>query len=186
MPDRSRHRVRAGRRWPRPAADTSASAGSVLPPWLATSTLPSATSEVAKSRITGNPPGRGMPMQTGAVENRRSTPPKGATSTEPATLTKCTDTSPYIRRHFGPFADPPDMPGMAQADRRKTVRAAFLDTDAQPPAVQWSGRSRTGRRESPAPAYRPRASRPDRRSAIRPASRRHSAARGRRRGCRGR
>ena len=65
-----------------------------MPPWLATSTLPSATTEVAKSSTTGGWPGRGTPTQNGAVESRRSVPPKGATSTLPEALTKCTETSP--------------------------------------------------------------------------------------------
>ena len=64
-----------------------------MPPFDATSTLPSATSDVAKSNTSGRP-GSGTPTLNGAVENRRSVPPNGATSTLPATLTKCTETSP--------------------------------------------------------------------------------------------
>src|SRR6478736_7408039 len=50
--------------------------------------------EVAKSSTIGSCPWRGMPTQYGAVDSRFSTPPNGATSSEPAALTKCTDTSP--------------------------------------------------------------------------------------------
>ena len=100
-----------------------------MPPWLATSTLPSATSEVAKSRITGRPPGCGIPMQTGAVENRRSTPPNGATSTEPVDIDEMHRDQPGFRRHLRPFADTPDMAGIAQADGGQTMRPAFLDPE---------------------------------------------------------
>ena len=55
-PARSRRRARAGRAERVPSAEISASAGSGLPPWLATRTLPSATSEVAKSSSTGSCP----------------------------------------------------------------------------------------------------------------------------------
>ena len=63
-----------------------------MPPLEATSTLPSATREVAKSSTTGGEVG--TPTEKGAVEKRRSTPPKGATMTLPATLTKWTETRP--------------------------------------------------------------------------------------------
>ncbi len=56
--------------------------------------MPSATREVAKSRIIGGPSGMGAPMHTGLVEKRRSTPPNGATSSPRATFTKWMETSP--------------------------------------------------------------------------------------------
>ena len=46
-----------------PSASTSAPFGNFLPPRLATSTLPSATIEVAKSSTIGSWPWRGMPTQ---------------------------------------------------------------------------------------------------------------------------
>jgi hypothetical protein len=51
--------------------------------------LPSATAEVAKSRMTGSSPATGKPAANGAVENRRSTvliEPDGRLSRDPATL----------------------------------------------------------------------------------------------------
>ncbi len=74
-------------------------------------------------------PLRGMPTQKGAVENVRSTPPNGATSTLPRTLTKWIETRPSRRRHLGPFADAADMAGIFQRDRRKPHRLAFLDAE---------------------------------------------------------
>src|SRR6266567_928887 len=78
----------------RPSGSIRAPGGNSLPPLEATRTLPSATSEVAKSRIMGGCPGLGTPTTKGAVEMRRSTPPNGATSRLPATFTKCTETKP--------------------------------------------------------------------------------------------
>ncbi len=79
----------------RPSGSTSDPSGTGLPPFEATSTLPSATSEVAKSSSSIGPlPSGGTPMQTGLVEKRRSTPPNGATSSPPSTLTKWSETRP--------------------------------------------------------------------------------------------
>ena len=64
-----------------------APSGRGVPPLNATNAFPSATSEVAKSRMTGGSSGRGIPQQKGEVLPRRSTPPKGATSRLPRTLT---------------------------------------------------------------------------------------------------
>ena len=102
-----------------------------MPPWLATSTLPSATIEVAKSRISGERPGRGTPTQYGAVENRRSMPPKGATSTLPAALTKCTDTSPLAAAIS---AKSPTRP-MCPALRRATADSPIARHLSMPIAV---------------------------------------------------
>jgi hypothetical protein len=55
--------------------------------------LPSATSDVAKSSTTGRS-GSGSPTATGAVENRFSTAPNGATSGDPATFTKWIEMRP--------------------------------------------------------------------------------------------
>jgi hypothetical protein len=57
-----------------PSGSISEPAGTGLPPLEATSTLPSATSEVAKSSTSG-PSAVGAAMQTGLVEKRRFTPP---------------------------------------------------------------------------------------------------------------
>jgi len=68
--------------------------GSGLPPVAATRTLPSATLAVAKSRINGSLSPSGTPIVTGLVDIRLDTPPKGATSRLPATLTKWIEISP--------------------------------------------------------------------------------------------
>jgi len=72
-----------------PSGAISAPSGSFLPPLEATRTFPSATIDVAKSSSSmGAPASPGMPMHTGLVPNRRSTPPNGATISPFATLTK--------------------------------------------------------------------------------------------------
>ena len=70
-----------------------------------------------------------MPMQTGAVENRRSTPPKGATSTEPATLTKCTETRPASAAISAHSPTRPTWPELRSPIADKSMRAAFLDAE---------------------------------------------------------
>ena len=69
-----------------------APSGKGFPPLEATRTLPSATTDVAKSKTTGGSSPRGTPTQKGAVEIRGSVPPKGATRTEPRALTKWIET----------------------------------------------------------------------------------------------
>ena len=62
--------------------------GKGLPPPKATAILPSATTEVVASKMSGGPSGRGTPMAMGLVDIRRSMLPKGATNVLPETLTK--------------------------------------------------------------------------------------------------
>jgi hypothetical protein len=52
-----------------------------------------------------------MPTQNGAVDKRRSIPPKGG---------GC---------HFGPISDPTDVTGIAQGDGCEPSRLAFVDAD---------------------------------------------------------
>ena len=77
-----------------PSPPISASPGRGLPPLAATSALPSATTEVAKSRMKSSPPGLGTPTAIGAVEHLASAEPNGATIRDPATLQNWTDTKP--------------------------------------------------------------------------------------------
>ena len=88
-----------------------------------------------------------MPTQNGAVDSRRSRPPNGATSTEPAALTKWIEIMPARRRALRPFADTADMTGIAQRDRRKPHRFCLLDADVDGLQARPSGRSRSGRRD---------------------------------------
>ena len=113
-----------------PSGPISALPASGLPPRLATSTLPSATSEVAKSSTTGSAPSRGMPTQNGAVDKRRSTPPNGATRTEPAALTKWIEISPPPPRAISAHSPTrPTWPALRSDDRGKPRRLRFFDAD---------------------------------------------------------
>ena len=96
-----------------PSGSISAPCGSALPPLEATRTLPSATSEVAKSSTTGG--SVGTPTLKGAVEKRRSVPPKGATSTLPGDVDEMDGDQPGGQRLFGIGADAADMAGIASA-----------------------------------------------------------------------
>ena len=78
-----------------PSRSIRAPPGSGLPPLSATSTLPSATTDVAQSSTSGAPSGIGTPMLTGLVDMRRSVPPKGATiMPSPLVLTKWIEMKP--------------------------------------------------------------------------------------------
>ena len=68
-------------------------------------------------------------MQTGAVEKRRSTPANGATSTEPATLTKCSDTRPSPAAISAHSPTRPTWPDRRRPTADKPHRLAFLDPD---------------------------------------------------------
>ena len=110
----------------RPSGSIRLPSGSFLPPRAATRTLPSATAEVAKSRITGSAPRIGKPIENGAVEMRRSTPPKGATSWLPATLTKWTETSPASAAISAHSPMRPRWPALFSATTQAPDFAAFL------------------------------------------------------------
>ena len=108
-----------------PSGPTSAPSGSFLPPWLATITLPSATTEVAKSRIVGSLPSRGMPTAKGAVESRRSRAPKGATRIEPEAVTKWMETRPCAAAISAHSPMRPIWPASRSATAERPVSRAF-------------------------------------------------------------
>ena len=89
-------------------------------------TLPSATSEVAKSSTTGGASSRGMPTQNGAVDSRRSRPPNGATSSEPGALTKWIEIRPAAAARS------------AHSPTRPTWPELRSDTAASPAAFAFS------------------------------------------------
>ena len=123
-PRRSRRRACADRSQSRAVAVRSARPPAAsCRPGDATSTLPSATSEVAKSSTSGRP-GSGTPTQKGAVEKRRSTPPKGATSTLPATLTKWMEISPAAIAISAQSPTRPIWPALRSAMTADAVSAA--------------------------------------------------------------
>src|ERR1700738_3997238 len=112
-----------------PSRSINAPFGSFLPPRLATSTLPSATIEVAKSSTIGPFPFPGSPGRKG----RGGSPPFDAAvrshQHRAGGIDKMDRHQPLGRRHFGPVADPADMSGIAQRDRGKARRLAFFDAD---------------------------------------------------------
>ena len=70
------------------------SRGTGRPSLSATRALPTAILLVAKSRINGGFPVRGMPIAIGLVTSRGCRPPNGATMGMLITLTKCSEIRP--------------------------------------------------------------------------------------------
>ena len=135
-PDRARRgrRACAGRRRACRRARSARPAAAPCRRWRRPAPCPR---RPARWRSRAPPAGRcGTPTQKGAVEKRRSVPPKGATSTLPATLTKWMEISPARDRRLGIVADAADMAGVAQ--RRSTRGAVLLrplDAERRRPAA---------------------------------------------------
>ena len=77
-----------------PELSINAPKGNFFPPFWATITFPSATVEVAISKMMWGDPLDGIPIDNGDVLPLRSLPPKGATSKLPLTFTKWKEINP--------------------------------------------------------------------------------------------
>ena len=85
-----------------------------------------------------------------------STPPNGATSSPPKTLTKWMRDQPGLGRALAPVADAPDMAGVAQPDHGQAVLLRLGDAEIDRLRRRRSGRSPNCRRRSRASAFRAR------------------------------
>ena len=151
-----RHKARAGRRSCLPSLSISASAGSVLPPWLATNTLPSATTEVAKSRMIGDLPGPGHADGEGCGRQAPLAAAEGRDQHAARSVDEVHGDEAGLGRHLGPVADPADMPAVAQGHHATGPSPCISRCRWRRPAAPPSGRSRGSHRPRPAPASRSR------------------------------
>ena len=125
----SRRRARAGRRWccrrARPGRRRAASCR----PSSAFSTLPSATTEVAKSSTIGGSPG---PRHADAIGRGREPPldaAEGRHQHAAGDVDEVDRDQAGRRRHLGPVADAADVAGVAQRDDGEAHGLALVDAD---------------------------------------------------------
>ena len=131
-----------------PDGSINAPCGTGLPPLEATRTLPSATNDVAKSRMIG-------PLSVGHADadRIRGKPPiHAAVGCHQFARLNVNEVDRDQARGGGPFtpvADASDMAGIAQADRRHPGLPGFRDAEIHRQRVRSSGQTHSCRRGSP-------------------------------------